>query len=209
MGLVIAAIVGALFLGSISIHAALHHQVARSLDRWARPAIVADHAVGLVPGIGAALVAGIRRPRIYCSDNLATRLTPSELHAVLLHERHHELSHAPAMLVVLSALTPFIGHTGLGSGWLERRRAAIEIAADEHAIRNGATRSTLARAIVKLRETPAQLPLAGFATASDLRLRALLGENVERDAPIRGARVVVAVGVAVAVAALCSMLSAV
>lgn len=206
LGIVAAAIVGSVILASIGIHATLHHRVASTLWRRARPAVVAGHAVGLVPGVGAALVAGMRRPRIYCSDDLVTRLTSGELRAVLLHERHHELSHAPARLVVLSALTPFLGRPGLGLSWLERRRAAIEIAADEHAIRNGATRTTLARAILKLRETPTQVSLAGFATAGDLRLRALLGEDVQPHARNRRA-----LGTAVVAAALvglvCSVLS--
>lgn len=206
LGIAAAAIVGAVLLASIGIHAALHHQVARSLWRRARPTVVAGHAVGLVPGLGAALVAGMRHPRIYCSEALATRLTPGELRAVLLHERHHELSHAPARLVVLSALAPFLGRSSLGLSWLERRRAAIEIAADVHAIDNGATRSTLARAILKLRETPTQVSLAGFAAAGDLRLRALLGEDVPPDAPNRRA-LGTAVVVMVVAALLCSVLS--
>ena len=206
LGLVIGAIVGVIVVASVAIQVVLHHRVSRRLRRQARPAVLADHQIGLVPGIGAALVAGIRRPRTYCSDDLVTRLDTDEIRAVLLHERHHELAHAPARLVVLSALAPFLGRTGPGSRWLDRQRAAIEIAADRHAIGNGTTRATLARAILKLRETPTQLSLAGFATAGDLRLRALLGEDVEPDAPTR-ARVVGAVVMAVAVALLCTVLS--
>jgi hypothetical protein len=205
IGLVTGGILGAVFLGSIGIHAALHHQISRSLGRRARPAVVAGHQVGLLPGRSAALVAGIRRPRIYCSDELAALLSPDELRAVLLHERHHELSHAPAKLVVLSALAPFLGWLEVGLGWLERRRAAIEIAADEHAIHNGASRATLARAILKLRETPSQVSLAGFAAAGDLRLRALLGEDIDPGTPSRRT-IATAVVITVVVGILCSAL---
>lgn len=206
LGLVMGSIVGVLAIASITIHAVLHHRVARRLGRQARSMVLAGHPVGLVPGIGVAVVAGIRRPRTYCSSDLVARLDTEEIRAVLLHERHHELTHAPSRLVVLSALAPFVGRTGSGSRWLERQRARIEIAADRHAISNGTTRATLARAILKLRETPGQLSLAGFATAGDLRLRALIGEDVDPDPPTHP-RVLAAVVVAVAVALMCSVLS--
>jgi beta-lactamase regulating signal transducer with metallopeptidase domain len=206
LGLVMAAIGAAIVVASIGFHAALHHRISVGLRRQSRPAVVAGHAVELVPGLEAAVVAGIRRPRIFCADDLATRVDAGELRAVLLHERHHELAHAPAQLVLLSALEPFVGRLGPGSAWLERQRARIEIAADAHAISNGATRDSLARAILKLGDPSPRLALAGFATAGDLRLRALLGEEIRSTGRPPGA-----VGMAITAAAvfvlLCSVLS--
>ena len=207
VALVMAAIIGVVVAASVAVHAVLHHRVSRRLQRQARPAVLMDHQIGLVPGLGGALVAGIRRPRTYCSDDLVERLDTEEIRAVLLHERHHELAHAPSTLVVLSALAAFVGRSGPGSRWLDKQRAAVEIAADRHAIENGASRATLARAILKLRETPGQLSLAGFGTAGDLRLRALLGEEIDTGAPPTHTRVVVTVVVGVVVAGLCSALS--
>ncbi len=206
LGLVIGAIVAAMVLASIGIQAALHHRISDGLRRRARPAVVAGHAVGLLPAIEVAFVAGIRHPRIFCADDLATRLDADELRAVLLHERHHELVHAPARLVLLAALTPFVGRLGPGSVWLEHQRAQLEIAADEHAIGNGATRATLARAILELDDPSPRLSLAGFATAGDLRLRALLGEDIGSTAHTPGA-VGTAVIAAAVVAVLCTVLS--
>ena len=206
LGVVIAVIVAAVILGSIGLRALAHHRVSRGLRHRARAALIAEQAVGLVPGIGAAVVAGIRHPRIYCSEDLVTRLNSDELRAVLIHERHHQLVHAPARLVVLSGFAPFIGLLGSGSAWLERQRAGIEIAADEHAICNGVTRATLARAILKLHDTSPRLSLAGFATAGDLRLRALLGEDIKSPGSRPGAAAT-AVAVAAVVAAVCSALS--
>ncbi|MCI0344900.1 MAG: hypothetical protein L0221_05565 [Chloroflexi bacterium] len=204
-GLATGAIVGLLVLGSIGVQAVLHHRLTKRLRQEARPAVLGDHAVGLVPGVGAALVAGLRRPRTYCSADIATRLGAEELRAVLLHERHHELVHAPARLVVLSALAPFISRLDAGSAWLQRRRAEIEIAADRHAIAAGAARATLARAIVKLNEAAPTLTVAGFASAGDLRLRALLGdESGPEDSKTRS--IWPAIGAAVVVAVLCSAL---
>ena len=206
LGVAFAAVAAVIF-GSIGLHVLAHHRVSRSLQRGARAAFLVEHEVGLVRGIGAALVAGIRRPRIYCSEDLVARLAADELRAVLIHERHHQLVHAPARLVVLSALAPFLGLLGPGSAWLERQRAGIEIAADEHALRNGVTRATLARAILNLRETSPPFSLAGFATAGDLRLRALLGEDIAATTSrpgVAGTPVILAAVVAV----LCSVLSA-
>lgn len=201
------AIVGAFLLASIGIHAVLHDRFASRLRRDAQSAVVADHPVRLVPGIGAALVAGLRHPRTYCSDDLARRLDADELRAVLLHERHHELVHAPARLVVLSAMAPFLGRLGPSpADWLEQQRAAIEIAADRYAIWKGATPATLARAILSLQVAVPSRTMASFAASGDLRLRALLGEERIANRARPGA-IWPPIIVAVVVAAFCLALS--
>ena len=176
VGATVVLALAALLLASISRQVVLHHRVSERLRRLAHPAMLENHVVGLVAGIGTVVVAGIAHPRTYCSDDVATRLDADELRAVLLHERHHEIAHAPARLILLSALALVVNRCSRGSAWLERLRARIEIAADAHALRNGATRATLARAILKLNDGSPRLTLAGFTSASDLRLRALLGD---------------------------------
>lgn len=153
-----------------------HRRLSTLLDRTASPARIADHDVGLVPGLAAPYVAGLARSRIYCPADLADRLSEPELRAVVLHERHHQLVHAPARLVVLAALAPALGRIEVGRRWAERRRAAIEIAADEHALGAGASRSELARALLKLGSARLDGGLASYASASELRLRHLMGE---------------------------------
>jgi beta-lactamase regulating signal transducer with metallopeptidase domain len=179
-----AALVAALALtftiiASILRHAFVHHRLSSALAGLAEATMLADQPVGLVPGIAAPAVAGLRRPTIYCSEDLAVRLDADEVHAVLLHERHHQLAFAPARLVVLSGLAPIVGRVGVGRSWLERQRAGIEIAADEYAVRSGAGRSAIARALLKLEAAGPLGSLAGFATAHELRLRALLHEPLE------------------------------
>lgn len=166
--------VGGLFAVSILWQVRRHRQLAMLLHQAASPARLADHRVGLVPGLAAPCVAGLVRPRIYCPQDLAERLSDGELRAVVLHERHHQLTHAPARLVVIAALAPVVGRLEAGRRWAERRRAAIEIAADDHALEIGAGRPELAHALLKLGSASLDAGLPGYASASELRLRHLL-----------------------------------
>lgn len=170
-------IAGGLLTTSILWQTRHHRRLSTLLEDAASPAWLADHEVGLVPGLDAPYVAGLGRPRIYCPADLAERLSEPELRAVLLHERHHQLVHASARLVVLAALVPAIGHLEVGRRWVERRRAAIEISADEHALGAGAGRPDLARALLKLGSASLDLSLPSYASASELRLRHLTGET--------------------------------
>ena len=120
-------------------------------------------------------MAGLARPRIFCPADLAERLSERELRAVVLHERHHQLAHAPARLIILAALAPALERLEVGQRWVERRRAAIEIAADDHALGAGAGRPELARALLKLSPVGLDAGLPGFASVSELRLRHLVG----------------------------------
>lgn len=157
-------------------HARRHSRLAGELLRRARPAAIDGTDVHELAGLDGALVAGLRHPRIYCARDLASRLTPDELRAVLLHERFHQLDRAPMKMVMLLALEPFARKVRSGSAWLAARMAALEIAADRHALERGASRSALAGALLKL--TPARSGLAiGFTSAADLRLRALLDDG--------------------------------
>jgi len=175
VGLVTAAAILAVVAALVARQAAAHHRLSEHLRWTARPAVVGGEQIGLVPGLGAAVVAGLWRPRIYCSEDVLISLDGEELAAVLLHEHHHTLSQAPAKLVVLAALSGLVGGMRAGAAWIERERSKIEIAADDHALANGASRAALARAILKLSDAPPPLILAAFASATDLRMRALIG----------------------------------
>lgn len=153
-----------------------HQRLAANLARLARPATLEGRPVGLVPGLGAAVVAGLRRPRIYCADDLPDRLDAEELRAVILHEHHHQLDDAPARLVLIGAIAPVLGRLEAGRAWMERERARLEIAADAFALEAGASRPALASALVKLASSPGLSVAPGFASAADLRVRALLGD---------------------------------
>ena len=182
---------------SVAWHAERHRRLASLLDRLAEPAVLGEMPVGVVDGIGPACVAGLRRPRIYCASDLAIQLEPVELRAVLLHERHHQIDHAPARLILLDAVAWPLRRLTMGRRWLAGARAQIEITADRYALASGATRADLASALLKLGDQDAPLGVAGYAASSERRLRALLDDAPERlpDRPPWIAAILVSAGV--------------
>ena len=182
---------------SVAWHAERHRRLASLLDRLAEPAVLGEMPVGVVDGIGPACVAGLRRPRIYCASDLAIQLEPVELRAVLLHERHHQIDHAPARLILLDAVAWPLRRLTMGRRWLAGAQAQIEITADRYALTSGATRADLASALLKLGDRDAPLSVAGYAASSERRLRALLDDAPERlpDRPPWIAAILVSAGV--------------
>lgn len=184
------ALVLAMTLGLMSLLAAgvyqggRHERLARGMARLAHRGTLAGELVEIVPGLAAPFVAGLWTPRIFSGDDLSGRLDEEELRAVMLHERHHQRDRAPLRLVGLSALALLLGRTVSGRAWLEQERARIEIAADACALAEGVSRPAMASALLKLSAGPGLTWAPGFATAGDLRVRALLGEptglNVDR-----------------------------
>jgi beta-lactamase regulating signal transducer with metallopeptidase domain len=161
-------------VAGIAWNAHRHHRISLRLRAAARHARLAEFEVQEVAGVESALVAGLRRPQIYCSPQLSDRLEPDELRAVLLHERFHQRDRAPAKLVVLEAVAPALRASRSGRVWLAQLMAGLEIAADRHALEEGSSRGALARALLKLAPMHAGGVGIGFASAIDLRLRALL-----------------------------------
>lgn len=179
--LLVASGVAIIFLAALSREAWRHHRLAAGIGRFARVATIDGRSVSFVPGLGGALVAGLRRPRIFCGDDLPDRLDLEELRAVVLHEHHHQLAGGPARLVLIGALSHLLDRVEAGRAWTERERARIEIAADAYALASGASRPALASALVKLASSAGPTLAPGFASAADLRIRALLGEGIDFD----------------------------
>lgn len=174
-------VAAAIVLVSFAYHARRHQRLASGMARMARPGAIAGQPVALVPGLGSPVVAGLWRPQIYCADDLSTQLDADEVEAVILHEQHHVVDRAPLRIVLLAAASPLLGRMARGREWLEQERARLEIAADRHAIAAGASRPAIASALLKLSAAPTLADALGFATAADLRIRALLDEPTGPD----------------------------
>lgn len=166
----------------ITVRAARHAHLASRLRRRSEPARMAGLTVHAGEIGDAAFVAGIRRPAIFCDRSLPDRLSPGELRAVMLHERAHQAARDPARLLLLGLLTPLLGWLPRGRRWLASRLAAREIAADRYALAHGATLRDLASALLRLPPLT-RAHVAGFTPAVELRLRALLGDEVAVEAP--------------------------
>lgn len=175
VGLALFAVIAAGLLATVALSVSVRHwRLSMALSRAARPSHLAGFEVRLVDGLDGPCVAGLGRPRIYCPADLAERLSTSELRAVVLHERHHQATGAPRRLLMLGVLAVLGGRFAVTRPWLERWRAAIEIEADDHALQQGATPSTLARAMLKLGPSAFDARVAGYASATHLRLRHLM-----------------------------------
>jgi Zn-dependent protease with chaperone function len=184
-------------------HAVAHHRLVRALLGHSDEATMAGVPVRSTSLRRSAFVAGLARPVIFCDTSLSGELTPSELRAVTLHERAHQLSRDPLRMTAVAAVAPALRRTTTGRRWLETFAARREIAADRYVLQHGVPASAIASALTKVSPAgPAHVP--GFSPAVDLRLRALLGDDVETSSPRRWRWI--ASGVALATAACVAVL---
>lgn len=175
-GVIIAAtVLTGWYIAVFALHGLRHHRLAQLLQRNSTMGIEAGIAVRRIDAAVGPFVAGFRDPLIYCPVDLANRLDPAELRAVLLHEEHHRRTRAPIRLLPYDALATAIP-VPIIRDWASRARAALEIQADRDALRAGASRSALAAALLRLAES-GLVGAAGFATSAEIRVRALLDED--------------------------------
>ena len=180
-------------LAAVLLRARRHRLLVKALHAISQPQELAGTPVRTGDLGDAAFVAGLSRPTIYCDHRLPEQLTPGQLRAVLLHERAHQRALDPARLLLVELVAPLLLRLEWGRQWLAATLARREIAADQQAIANGATRTDLAAALLALPPL-ARAHVAGFTPAVDLRLHALLGDDPEVSSPPsvrRGAMLVV------------------
>lgn len=169
------AVLGVVTAVAIVVAAVRHVRLSRRLLMWSVPATASSTSYRVLPDACTAFVAGLLHPEIYCSANLTGKLHSEEFAAVLLHERGHQHRRDPLRRTVLLPLRPLLRAAPGGRQWLARRMAAMEIAADRYALEHGASRGSLASSLFKV--DPAGVHVAGFRSAVDLRLAALLGDE--------------------------------
>lgn len=154
-----------------------HHRFVMSLHRLSWDGHLGGVPVRFLPG-AVPFVAGIIRPRVYCDPELAAALTPSQQRAVALHELHHQRRRDPLRLQFGGALRPVASVSPTVRNHLAMWEAGYEIAADQYALRHGATRRDVAGALAAVLEHGGLRVAPGFASTADLRIRALRDDQV-------------------------------
>lgn len=121
---------------------------------------------------------GLLRPRICVSTALVMAMSPAQLRAILLHERHHMLRWHPLKTLLLETLADTLFFLPLVGELCDQLRTQMELEADRAAI-HGAGRKPLAGALHRLLTHPQPLILqSGLAlnplSATQARIDQLL-----------------------------------
>ncbi len=102
-----------------------------------------------------ALCYGWRSPRVLITTGLVETLDTQELKSVLAHEQYHLVQHDPFKILIARALRDAVIFFPVLKDLVENYLLLQEIAADQHALAHGATRETLASALLKVFRSPA------------------------------------------------------
>lgn len=146
-----------------------------------RGATVAGTAVRLFPSDAAhTFCAGILRPRIYLSTAARTRLSTSELEAVLAHESHHRSRRDPLRLMLARVLADALFFLPALRRVCDRYAALAEVAADEAAVLRAGERP-LASALLVFGQADRSAPVVGIAPE---RVDHLLGSPPRWQLPV-------------------------
>ena len=123
---------------------------------------------------------GFISPRIHLSRDMAGKLTPEELEAVLLHEQHHIQNRDPFKILLGSIAVSALFFVPVLKDMFERYLMEKELAADQSAIRHQGHKRGIAGAMYKmLEQKPAALdsPVASGGHFLEARIDYLLGDN--------------------------------
>lgn len=147
-------------------------RLSRALRPRGRATTIGGVACSVIPDTRChAFTAGGLRPHVYITTTALDRLTEAELAAVLHHEAHHARTRAPLRAVAVEAWLHLLPLATGGRRRLSDRLVRIEMEADAHALRHGASRAQLASALLKFDDAA---PGSAFSGAADARIRALL-----------------------------------
>jgi len=113
----------------------------------------------------AALTLGFLRPRIILSTGLLEMLETEELHAVLAHERCHQLRRDPLRSLVHSYLAAVFWYMPIYRWMCQRHKMLAELAADRHALVQIGAPEALGRALLKMLKA-GQSPLPSVSCVS-------------------------------------------
>ena len=106
--------------------------------------------------------AGFIRPRVYLSRRTVEKLTPEELEALLLHEKHHMESYDPLKILLGKLVVSALFFIPVLPAILKRYLIEKEIAADQRAIQYQGHRRGIAGTLEKLLQEPLSAPAEGL-----------------------------------------------
>jgi hypothetical protein len=172
--------VAAIIRGGVSAkrHLSAHRRLMATVTVRERRSIGGVEVTVIAGPAPQAFCAGYLRPRIYLSAG-ALALTPSEIFAVVAHEAHHQARRDPLRLLVARILSaglfflPVLGQLG------DRYESLAELAADDAACAEPASRRALASALLKFESAGAAV--VGIAPE---RVDHLLGRRPRWDLPV-------------------------
>jgi beta-lactamase regulating signal transducer with metallopeptidase domain len=132
--------------------------------------------------------AGFISPRIYVSRGIIAKLTPEELEALLLHEKHHLSNHVPLKILAGRCIASILFFIPLLHDLLQRYLIESEIAADRSAIWHQGHRRGIVGALEKLLQqysaSPTPASAVGAADALTYRIDYLAGRAAGNTCPI-------------------------
>ncbi len=102
-----------------------------------------------------ALCYGWLKPRVLVTTGLVEAMDEHELSSVLAHEKYHLTQYDPFKILIARALRDAVIFFPVLKDLVENYLLLQEIAADQHALAHGATRETLASALLKVFRSPA------------------------------------------------------
>ncbi len=101
-----------------------------------------------------ALCYGWLKPRVLVTTGLTEAMDEQELSSVLAHEKYHLTQNDPFKILIVRTLRDAVIFFPVLHDLVENYLLLQEIAADQHALAHGATRETLASALLKVFRSP-------------------------------------------------------
>jgi Zn-dependent protease with chaperone function len=140
----------------------------------------------------AAVLAGVRRPRLFIASEILDRLEERHLEALAAHERAHHESRDNALRLLWNACADPVSASRAGRESSAQWELALEEAADRSAVSAGASPEDLAEALLAVaRFRPRRERLEACASAFDRggrlerRVRSLLAQETPAPVPTR------------------------
>lgn len=126
---------------------------------------------------------GLHKPKIYISTGLISKMTKSELEAIVLHEKCHLKHNDPLILTILSSIYSLFPYLPVFSDLIRNLRIERELQADRQVVLSLGGNQELLSVMRKLLSLPKKDNFAfslgiGDQDTIELRIQALLGSNL-------------------------------